>query len=68
MRSAAASRTVLTSRVSTLIPGSSTRLRRSHPTPCSNNAAGPSACVHARPSRNRRNSAATGASSNIRNP
>jgi len=67
-RSAAASRTVLTSLVSTVTPGSSTRWRRSQPTACSNNAAGPSACVQARPSRNRRNSSPTSASSNARNP
>lgn len=55
MRTSARSRTPPTSRSSTVTPGSSTRCRRSHATDCSNNATGPSACVHARPCRKVRN-------------
>lgn len=52
IRSAAASRTVATNRINTVIPGSNTRLRRSQPTAWVNSAPGPSAWVQARPSRN----------------
>jgi hypothetical protein len=45
IRSAAASRTVTTNRISTVIPGNSTPARRNHPTPWVNRAPGPSTCV-----------------------
>ncbi|MBB4942798.1 hypothetical protein FHR32_007198 [Streptosporangium album] len=45
-----------TCRASTETPGRSTRCRRSHVTAWLNGATGPSACVHARPYRNVRNS------------
>ncbi len=68
IRCAAASRTVRTNRVSTVIPGSSTRWRRNHPTPWSNNAPGPSAWVHSLPSKNCRSCAVAATSSKTRNP
>ena len=48
-RRSAAARASDTCRASTLAPGSSTRLRRSHATAWLNSATGPSGCVHARP-------------------
>jgi hypothetical protein len=55
-RRSAAVRASDTCRASTETPGSSTRCRRSHVTAWLNSATGPSACVHARPYRNPRNS------------
>jgi hypothetical protein len=68
MRWSASSRTVETSRASTLTPGNSTRSRRNHALACSNNATAPSTWIHARALMNSSSGSRTSGSAKSRYP